>query len=479
MGRGDNLDVDSVRKVNLISFPNDTFQVKLLYKSIPFFAVSASICDSTGNLLCYTNGLNLYNNQHTVIPNGSGFQSASQFPFGFPFPQSYLILPYPDSLNYQLLIDQTYIDIITDGVMNSLRYSLINMTSLLGNVTAKKVVFSQPLDTFNLGHLTVVRHGNGRDWWILTTRYQTNTFRRYLVSDKGLQNMGEQNIGDLVPNGVGYSAFSPDGQWYASYNVYGYTSDPHAVIQYYRFDRCTGLLSESYSRYFPTPDTEGYGGVAFSPSSRFMYVSRLRTIYQYDLEAPDITDSEQVVAVTDSFKTATGKLTPFYGLQLAPDGRIYGNVYGSNTQYLHVIDQPDLPGPACNVLQHAIFLPAQNFGTLPNLPYYRLWEWKGSPCDTLGTVSQYTPPLVPPDIRVWPVPAVDYLCFSAEGAWPDALDLALYDPQGRVAGRWPGLRLMPYVTIQLDALPAGAYFYVLSREDGSVVKSGRVMRTGG
>jgi len=180
--------------------------------------------------------------------------------------------------------------------------------------------------------------------------------------------MGEQSIGDLIPNGVGYSAFSSSGEWYASYNVYGYTSDPHAVIQYYRFNR-TGLLIEPHSRYFPTPDTEGYGGVAFSPSSRFMYVSRLRTIYQYDLEAPDITASEQVVAVTDSFKTATGKLTRFYGLQLAPDGRIYGNVYCSNTQYLHVIDQPDLPGPACNVLQHAIFLPAQNFGTLPNLPY--------------------------------------------------------------------------------------------------------------
>jgi hypothetical protein len=201
-------------------------------------------------------------------------------------------------------------------------------------------------------------------------------------------------------------------------------------------------------------------------------------MYQYDLESSNIPASEQVVARYDGFIDFSGKPIRFYGLQLAPDGRIYGNVYGSNTQYLHVIDQPNLPGPACNVLQHAIFLPAQNFGTLPNLPYYRLREWKGSPCDTLGTVSQYTPPLLPPDIRVWPVPAADYLCFSAEGAWPDPLDLTLYDPQGRVAGRWPGLRLAPYVTIQLDALPAGAYFYVLSREDGSVAKSGKVMRTG-
>jgi|GEM_PF-3446810 len=228
--------------------------------------------------------------------------------------------------------------------------------------------FSELIDIFNLGHLSAARHGNGRDWWILANKFKSNTVRRYLLSDRGIENMGEQSIGDLIPNGVGYSAFSSSGEWYASYNVYGYTSDPHAVIQYYRFNR-TGLLIEPHSRYFPTPDTEGYGGVAFSPSSRFMYVSRLRTIYQYDLEAPDITASEQVVAVTDSFKTATGKLTRFYGLQLAPDGRIYGNVYCSNTQYLHVIDQPDLPGPACNVLQHAIFLPAQNFGTLPNLPY--------------------------------------------------------------------------------------------------------------
>ena len=476
MGTG-STDPDSSYKLNHISFLGDTFKAELLYESIPFFGSEAIISDSAGNLVCYTNGLNLYNKQHQIMQNGNNFQSSTQFPFGFPFNQSALILPLPDSGGVYFMLDASHIDIGTTIIVKTLRYSVIdgNLNNGLGKVTLKNISLTSSQDTLNIGHMTAVRHGNGRDWWILTSKYQTNTYRRYLLSDKGLENKGEQSIGELTTNGVGYSAFSSDGTWYARYNTYGQTSNPKASVHFYRFDRCTGLLRDAHYKFYPGIDV--YGGVAFSPNSRYLYVSKYTKIFQYDLEAADILASEQVVAEYDGFIDGIGVPTRFYGLLLAPDGKIYGNIPNFNSRYIHVIDQPNLPGDSCNVIQHAIFLPADNFGTLPNVPYYRLYEAEGSPCDTLTTTTHWALPPLVPNIRVWPVPAADVLYFSAEGEWPEPLGLRLYDAVGRLALSMDGLRVSPYAQINLDALPAGVYFYALMRQNGATVKTGKVVRT--
>lgn len=476
MGTG-STDPDSSYKLNYISFIGDTFKAELLYEAIPFYGAQAIISDSNGNLLCYSNGINIYNKEHGVILNGQAFHSATHFPFGYPFNQSVLILPFPDSLGYYIYIDEVQKDIVTDVIINSLRYSVIDIkaNAVEGLVVQKNVSILSNIDTLNIGHLTAIKHGNGRDWWVLVTKYDTNLFIKLIVSNTGIKIFGEQDIGEIVPNSVGYSAYSPNGEWYAHYNAYGYTNDPKASLHFYRFDRCTGTLSEPYYKFYPGIDV--YGGVAFSPNSRYLYVSKYTKIFQYDLEAPDILASEQVVAEYDGFLDGIGVPTRFYGLQLAPDGKIYGNIPNFNSRYIHVIDQPDLPGDSCNVIQHAVFLPADNFGTLPNLPWYRLYEAEGSPCDTLGVSSQWQPLPVVPAIRVWPMPAADVLYFSAEGEWSEPLDLVLYDATGRAVLSRRGMMISPFVQVDLALLPPGAYFYTLKQPNGTLVKSGKVVRT--
>ncbi|MBK8193639.1 MAG: hypothetical protein IPK76_10695 [Lewinellaceae bacterium] len=243
----------------------------------------------------------------------------------------------------------------------------------------------------------------------------------------------------------------------------------------YRFDRCTGQLAYPLRKNYAIPDYRG--GVAFSPNSRYLYVANYTKIYQYDLEASDILASEQVVAEYDGFLDGNGIPTRFSGLLLAPDNKIYGNIPGFNSRYLHVIDQPDQPGAACNVIQHAIYLPTDNFGTLPNVPFYRLYA-AGIPCDSM--VGAFTPPPPPVNtgIRVWPVPAADMLYFSADNDMPETFDLQLFDAFGRPALRREELYLRPSVTVRLDGLTPGAYFYTLTeRSDGKVIKSGRVVKT--
>lgn len=467
---------DSIYKVNKINFNTGVFSSELLDKSIPFYRTLGIISDSSGELLCYSNGINIYNKNHDIMENGEQIESLTQFPFGYPVTQAIIILPVPDSSAQYYMIGSSHLNIGITTICNKMHYSSINMKENdgAGKVTEKKVSFYSA-DSLNIGHIAAVKHGNGRDWWFNCTKYMSNIIHSFLLTSVGIVDFGEQNIGDFFPNGDGNAAFSPSGNWYVNYTVFGNATSPNGKLHLYHFDRCTGILSDPNYKFYPGPDV--YGGVAFSPNSRYMYVSKYTKIFQYDLEAPDILASEQTVAEYDGFLDENGVPTRFYGLQLAPDGKIYGNIPNFNSRYIHVIDQPDLPGDSCNVIQHAIYLPAHNFGTLPNLPWYRLYEAEGSPCDTLGVSSQWSPPPAVPAIRVWPIPAADVLHFSAEGDWPEPLDLVLYDALGKAVLSYASLRVSPFAQIDLTVLPPGAYFYTLIRPNGTMVKSGKVVRT--
>lgn len=278
--------------------------------------------------------------------------------------------------------------------------------------------------------------------------------------------------GEPMHNAVANAIFSPNGQWYATYEAYGTASMPHTGFHLFRFDRCTGEFSEPF---FHLLDDEGYPGSAvFSPDSRFLYIVNWYRILQYDLLAPDLLASETVVAEYDGFLDERGFPTRFFNSVLAPDNRIYINIPNINSRYLHVIDQPNLPGDSCNVTQHAIFLPTYNAFSMPNFPFFRLYAEAGSACDTIISAQHeaYAPS---PDIRVWPVPAAEVLHFSASGDWPGAFHLRLFDAFGRLVLEKTGLRLAPVATIRLDGLPLGIYYYSLE-QSGRRIKTGKVIR---
>jgi hypothetical protein len=75
--------------------------------------------------------------------------------------------------------------------------------------------------------------------------------------------------------------------------------------------------------------------------------------------------------------------TVFDIAQLAPNGKIYIGT-GNTTLRMHVINNPDEPGLACNLVQHGITTPTYYWNSLPNHPNYFLGALAGSPCDTLS-----------------------------------------------------------------------------------------------
>ena len=341
-----------------------------------FNDTNTAMSDWNGDLLFYFNGILIYDASHKIMENGTEINEWEQT--GQDVPQGGLVIPYPDNPNKYILFHEV------SGVISGwgaavlgLEYSVIDMTENdgLGAVILKK----EPLitDSLDYGKLTATRHANGRDWWILVQELNTNNYYRILVSPEGVNVIGEQTIGEDVKTGFGEAVFSPDGNFYAKFNTISLFEGQY--IHIYKFDRCTGLLSNHIQLHY---NQSAYaGGISVSPNSRFLYVSSYDYIYQFDLWASDIIASQTTVAEYDDFIDLFP--TRFYQMQLAPDGKIYISV-PSSVWYLHEIQNPNKQGVECNVTQHSFKLPTLNGFSLPNFPNYRLGPIDGSPCDTLG-----------------------------------------------------------------------------------------------
>ncbi|NUO03426.1 MAG: PKD domain-containing protein [Saprospiraceae bacterium] len=361
------------------------------YRNLDFDITNAAICDTSGNLLFYTNGIAIHAPtipQGQQIANGGGLnpdpytqQWASR---GYNLYQGALILSVPDSLGkYYLLHGER--TTFPEGIFGNYRivaklYQTTIAMSVPGwVVTAKNQILIN--DTLDFGKITTVRHANGRDWWLLQQEYFSNRYYLLRVSPSGVSLEAPQTVGQATPSGLGQAVFSPDGSKYVRYT--GHDAASGQFIDIYDFDRCTGLLSDLAQINYN--DTAFSGGVAISPNSRFLYVSSFRYIYQYDLWAEDIEASKETVAVYDGVLTPPPFALPtrFFLCQLAPDGKIYISAT-SGIRFLHIIHNPNAWGVACHVEQRGLELPTYNAFGIPNHPYYGLGPEDGSPCDTLG-----------------------------------------------------------------------------------------------
>ena len=333
----------------------------------------------------YTNGVSIANREHETMENGDGLNPSEYTDDaaenGLRISQGALALPVPNSSdNYYLF--HTPLEYPTDDLFwhsPFLYYSSIDMDANggLGIVLEKNIPILE--DTLNIGQITTVKHANGRDWWMLINRIGTNEYYRILVTPDGVENLGLMEIGSPIPFvGVGQAAFSPDGKYYARINSISY--EIGQIVDIYDFDRCSGFLSNHQQLIYN--DTALSTGIAFSPSSEYLYVSSFRHIYQFHMGSEDVLATRQLVANMDNFLFGS-QLMPFYLAQNAPDGKIYIATQ-STVPYLHVIHQPDRACPDCGIELHGIELPTRNGTSMPNYPNYRLGPLDGSPCDTLG-----------------------------------------------------------------------------------------------
>jgi gliding motility-associated-like protein len=346
----------------------------------------ATLCDNSGNLLFYTDGIKIWNKNHLVMPNGSNL-------LGNPSStQSAVIVPQPNSPNL------FYVFTVAElGGTNGLRYSVIdlNLDGGNGDITTTKNV---SLITPALEKITVVQHANNTNYWIIAHRYGNNQFVAYELTAAGLSATPViTNVGVAIANSsqktLGYLKSSPDGK---------YIGIAHAgagsVVQILNFNNASGQLTFQANLPIGVDDIGAYG-LEFSSNSKVLYVTRIdqpnefSQVLQYDLnnpaEAAIIASQTIIASFNDEFREGI-----FTALQLAPNQKIY--VGRNNSATLSAIDNPNTVGIGCNFNNAAVSI-------APNICYFGLPSFITSFLDLnftsnnycFGSATQFTSPNIP------------------------------------------------------------------------------------
>ena len=358
-----------------------------------------AISDTSSNLLFYCNtraatagftGL-IWNRNHLLMLEGDSIAGSGWY-------HEMVIIPNPidDSLFYVFCI----------GVTNSygLLYSIVDMRgdNGLGEVIQKNISLLNNIRMVDC--LTAIKHGNGRDWWVITRPSPVqqpsynNLWYSYLVTPSGISSISIQNSGTLNSSNIGALSFFEINSKLCFTNANG-------LIELYDFDRCTGTISNSLNIEVQAilPPYPVYWSNEFSPNGRYLYVSGSTTpstLWQFDTWAPNI-DSTKTLIWQTSYPPYTAG-----ALKRGPDNKIYfscawsdssGNFnypYPDSAFYLEnmnlsVINAPDSAGTACDFQPWSFYLGGKRtYWGLPNNPDYDLGPLVGSPCDSLTSISE-------------------------------------------------------------------------------------------
>jgi len=397
---------------------NDTSNVSSFYSGLNGTQVKyscASIAGQAGQLLFAVasnqlslQGTQVFDRNFNLLLGGDSLE-------GHPAQsQGLLILPIPNDSNRYYIFHKTQYN-----SKNNLYYSIVDMSlnSGLGELVVKNIQI--PCDSITQ-RTTAVKHANGRDWWLIQQRWDEDEYLKFLITPNGILGPYKQSTGNLKPKEefYGTSCFSRSGNKLVSVGLYG-------NINLMNFDRCTGDIY-NYQQIGPGIASHAYGylGCAFSANENVLYVANTfpdgKYVYQFDLTAPDIKASEQVVY----YYPDTGLLQNIQiaHLLLGPDDKIYvskGNGSGpnSNTVYTQNIDailNPDVIGQGCNYHSNYLYLNGgrTTYG-LPNMVNYNLGPEIGSICDSLSTsLPNYQNKSH--ELVISPNPAADKITFHSQ-----------------------------------------------------------------
>jgi hypothetical protein len=448
-----------------LRYSNGAMDTSSVYRVMSFVNTNASICDTAGNLLFYTNGIAIGNSNYDTLQNSVDFNPGTLTDFndpqGMTSCQGALILPDPGNSERYYVFHESGEGFIVSNIFQvqplHLSYSVVDMTldGGLGGIidTLKNIHVIE--DTLMWGGLTAVKHANGRDWWIVAHRFYTDKYYKLLLTPTGLNGPYEQIIGSAFTIDVCVQAtFSPNGSKYCL-STYG------GWFDLLDFDRCTGEFSNATTVF--SDDLYIYGS-SFSPDSRFLYTSTLLDLYQYDTWDANMVSDVIHIAEWDSFYAPAEVW--FFMHQLAPDGKIYISTF-NGSYYFNVINSPDSLGLSCDFQPHSLNLGFPHFNdNLPSFPNYDLGALEGSLCDTIVNIPTGLPPPNSSSFRISPNPATTWLDIVYETS-ADGL-FELFDINGKRVAATSLYHYFKNRLIDVSNLPAGVYLATVTQNGKQV-----------
>jgi hypothetical protein len=405
----------------------------------------SSICDSSGNLLFYTDGVNVYNKIHASMPNGFGLAG------GISSSQSALIVPEPGSstLYYIFTIAQ-----VTGS--SGFCYSIVDMTLDGGNgdVINKNTLIlnSVPLCEMLAGTM----HSNGLDVWVCVHDL-SDAIYTYLVTSSGITPAIISNTGtNYGASYQGYLKFNHSGSKLAA-SVYS-----NLKLDLFDFDNTTGAFSNPATSVFPGQNPYG---VEFSPADTKLYVTAGAAtfyIYQFDMNA-----GSNAAIVASAIPVDSNSTTSYiFGIQAAPDGKIYVSYYNNN--WIGAIISPELPGVASNVNDSALYL-AGAATTEACLPNYISNYLQITGINENLSVDNYT-------IQISPNPFVNAISITIHKQNIKHTSFFIYNVLGQIVfhEQENNLNNTDSKTIDLSELSQGIYFLDIIINEERTVK--RIMK---
>lgn len=270
-----------------------------------------------------------------------------------------------------------------------------NLNGGLGGVLYKNIPVLNDTMTRSGGGLSVTRHANGRDWWIVMKKHYRNRYYKLLLTPSGISLQGFQLLGpDFTKRYGELYIFSPDGNILAGPIGENTAIHPLAIMD---FDRCSGTLSNFQLVY--TPPTSNYGceDIDFSSNSRYLYANEVIKVFQFDVQDRTTSGAIQnsMIQVADTAWTTETCDSGFVGRKLfypmgglAPDKRLYyfTNVSCNEFTFLEI---PDSAGLSSTMnYRTGISFPVIHAAGVPYFPNYRLGPVTGSICDSLTEIHE-------------------------------------------------------------------------------------------
>ena len=260
----------------------------------------ASISDSEGNLLFYTNGETVFTKNNTVMLNGTGLSSSGTST------QSSIIVPQPETQKYYVFTTDY------NNNPNGFEYSIVNMEleDGEGSVETKNVKLIASSMTEKV---TACSHSTEDAYWVITHTSGDSKYYSYKLSNTSLSGPVISDTGSTHNTARGYMKTSIDGSKIVSLL---YDEDKIDVGDFNAED---GTISNILTLTGVTYDVGPYGLEFSSDSSKF-YVSdgAGEKLYQFDLTYDNARDMVINMIELPSISGAS-----LGALQMGADEKIY------------------------------------------------------------------------------------------------------------------------------------------------------------
>lgn len=438
----------------VIRFLPDSVKIEPVSWKMNFESTVGAVSDNAGRLLLFTNGCYIADAAGDTLSNGAGLNPGTIHDWvcpenGYISPRGAMILPLPGSTQFYYVFHTGVRYEPGQSIkLGPLYYTIVDMKSNGGKgaVVSKNNI----LETADLEPFSAVRHGNGRDWWLLSPERNSNRYFCYLFSPKGVQLVQTLAIGPVgdCPR-FGSTVFSPDGRRFAR--------QENCRTTVFDFDRCSGALFNPVV--FNRPQTTfGGGGVAFSDDGEQVLVSTHLSLLMADLNAG--TPKLDTLISTD--KIAGSGLQY---MQRAPNGNLYFSMMhrGKIVPEFEFFNKQG----TFAFTQKGLTLPVYSVKSIPSFPNFRLYDVPGSPCDTLGITAVKQIERRSEKVRTFPNPANDLWQIDlAEVESYREAKLTIYHLNGSVMKEY--LLKDKITTVPVAGWSSGIYFWRMIDAAGNV-----------